>query len=135
MKPSTFLLSLITIFQFTEERFKTVEEREIEEIFNEGKNKSYVSDTKTVTIAVIEHFDIVANWHKAEKLKAYFEKIHREIKDPAGMNNDTFKNLVRDLRLYDHNLRELKEFCTYGNRFLQEQIFQNYLYCLTRVMN
>ena len=35
MKPSTFLLSLITIFQFTEERFKTVEEREIEEIFNE----------------------------------------------------------------------------------------------------
>lgn len=33
-----------------------------------------MSDTKTVTIAVIEHFDIVANWHKVEKLKAYFEK-------------------------------------------------------------
>lgn len=105
----------------TEERFKTEEEREIEEIFNEGMNKSYVSDTKIVTVAVIEHFDIVANWHKAEKLKAYFEKMHREIRDPAGMPNDVFKNLVKDLRVYDHNLRELREFCTYGNRLLTKE--------------
>ncbi|WP_333663962.1 hypothetical protein [Acinetobacter sp.] len=110
----------------TEEQFKTEQEKEIEEEFSQGwGKKQYVRDTKTVTVAVIDEYDLVAQWHEAEKLKAYFERMHREIRNPAGMPNDLFKKLIKDLRGYEHNLDELKRFCTRGNRlFTQENLMK-----------
>ncbi|CAG68982.1 MULTISPECIES: hypothetical protein [Acinetobacter] len=106
----------------TEEQFKTEQEKEIDEEFSQGwGKKQYVRDTKTVTLAVIDEYDLVAQWHEAEKLKVYFERIHREIRNPAGMPNDLFKKLIKDLKEYEHNLKELKNFCIRGNRLLTQE--------------
>ncbi|MCU4387978.1 hypothetical protein KTH40_10225 [Acinetobacter haemolyticus] len=110
----------------TEERFKTDQERELEEEVKQGYGRgTSVSDTKVVTVALIDDYDLISQWYEADKLRNYFERMHREIRDPAGMPNDVFKKLIRDLKEYDHNLTLLKSFCVRGNRLLiQENILK-----------
>lgn len=107
----------------TEEQFKTEQEKEFEEqiYLQEWGKTRIIRDTKTVTLATIDEYSLMAQWHEAEKLKTYFERIHREIRDPAGMPNDVFKKLIYDLREYEHNLAELQSYCKRGNRLLTQE--------------
>ncbi|MGK6752517.1 hypothetical protein ACKUV4_000125 [Acinetobacter baumannii] len=53
------------------------------EILSGRKN---ISDIKRVLVANIAEYDVIANWHNAEKLKDYFDRLYREIKNPNQMD-------------------------------------------------
>jgi hypothetical protein len=106
-----------------EEVHKTDEEKAIERHMKGDESSDtqrYVRDTKNILVAEIENFDVVYQWHEAEKLKDYFEKIHREIRNPVGMPDDVFKKLVKRMKDYDQNLQELRRFCVRGNKLLKK---------------
>lgn len=112
-----------TLGMIFEEVPKTDEEKEIERHMKGDESSDtqrYVRDTKKMLVAEIENFDVVYQWYEAEKLKAYFEKIHREIRNPVGMPDDAFKTLVRQLKDYEQNLQQLQRFCLHGNKLLRK---------------
>lgn len=107
-----------------EEVFKTKEEKDIERHMkgdDSSERHRYVSDTKKMLVAEIDGFDVVYQWHEAEKLKDYFEKLHREIKNPVGLPDDAFKTLIRKLKDYEQNLQMLRSYCLRGNKLFQRE--------------
>lgn len=73
--------------------FKTEEEINAE-ILSGRKN---ISDIKRVLVANIAEYDVIANWHNAEKLKDYFDRLYREIKNPNQMDGVAIKALAKSL--------------------------------------
>ncbi|RSF29379.1 hypothetical protein EGT96_18925, partial [Acinetobacter baumannii] len=101
--------------------FKTKEEINAE-ILSGRKN---ISDIKRVLVANIAEYDVIANWHNAEKLKDYFDRLYREIKNPNQMDGVAIKALAKKLRQHDQNLRELEDYIKRGNRlFIPENLIQ-----------
>ncbi|MEF0414663.1 hypothetical protein PX039_18340, partial [Acinetobacter baumannii] len=101
--------------------FKTEEEINAE-ILSGRKN---ISDIKRVLVANIAEYDVIANWHNAEKLKDYFDRLYREIKNPNQMDGVAIKALAKKLRQHDQNLRELEDYIKRGNRlFTPENLVQ-----------
>ncbi|MFX7548720.1 hypothetical protein ABTJ50_20490, partial [Acinetobacter baumannii] len=82
--------------------FKTEEEINAE-ILSGRKN---ISDIKRVLVANIAEYDVIATWHNAERLKDYFDRLYREIKNPNQMDGVAIKALAKKLRQHDQNLRE-----------------------------
>lgn len=103
-----------------QEVFKTENEMNMEIYMQAPGKKKRVSETKKVLQAEIESFEIVYQWHEAEKLKNYFDKIHNEIKNPIGIPENSFKKLIKDLRDYKNNFQELRRFCLNGNKLFQK---------------
>ena len=56
-----------------------------------------ISDIKRVLVANIAEYDVIANWHNAEKLKDYFDRLYREIKNPNQMDGVAIKALAKSL--------------------------------------
>ncbi|EMC7950719.1 hypothetical protein VXG46_001306 [Acinetobacter baumannii] len=101
--------------------FKTEEEINAE-ILSGRKN---ISDIKRVLVANIAEYDVIANWHNAERLKDYFDRLYREIKNPNQMEGVALKALAKKLRQHDQNLRELEDYIKRGNRlFVPENLIQ-----------
>ena len=87
--------------------------------------KTNISDIKRVLMGNVVDYDVIANWHNAEKLKDYFDRLYREIKNPNQLQGEAIKALAKKLRQHDQNLRELEEFCKKGNRlFTPENLIQ-----------
>ncbi|MCR4532479.1 hypothetical protein [Acinetobacter venetianus] len=87
--------------------------------------KKNILDTKSVLMGNVVNYDVIANWHNAEKLKDYFDRLYREIKNPNQLQGEAIKALAKKLRQHDQNLRELEEFCKNGNRlFTPENLIQ-----------
>lgn len=87
--------------------------------------KKNILDTKSVLMGTVVDYDVIANWHNAEKLKDYFDRLYREIKNPNQLQGEAIKALAKKLRQHDQNLRELEEFCKKGNRlFTPENLIQ-----------
>lgn len=103
------------------DEFKTKDEINAE-ILSGKKN---VIDTKRVLVGNILEYDVIAEWHSAEKLKNYFEQLYREIKNPNQLEGTAIKTLAKKMRQHDQNLRELEEYCKRGNKlFTPENIIQ-----------
>lgn len=101
--------------------FKTDEEIAAE-IYSGKKN---VSDIKRILKGNVVDYDVIANWHRAERLKDYFDRLYREIKNPNQLQGEAIKALAKKLKQHDQNLRELEEFCNKGNKlFVPENLIQ-----------
>lgn len=92
--------------------FKSEEEIAAEYLM--GKTK--VVDTKRVLMGTVVNYDVIATWYNAEKLKDYFDRLYREIKNPNQLSGQAIKALAKKLRQHDQNLRELEAFCANGNK-------------------
>lgn len=103
------------------DKFKTSDEIKAEKL----SGLKNISEIKRVLAGSIVGYDVIANWHNAEKLKDYFDRLYREIKNPNQLQSEAIKSLAKKLRQHDQNLRELEEFCKKGNRlFVSENLIQ-----------
>lgn len=80
----------------------------------------FIEPTKIVKIARVENFEIVYKTFEIEKLVKYFDEIHKKIKPPIEMKKEDRKKLVKELREYENNLYEIKNFSKKGNIFFDK---------------
>lgn len=103
------------------DKFKTVDEIKAEKLMG----KTHIRDIKRVLVGSVRDYDVIANWHNAEKAKGYFDILYRELTHPNQMSGETIKRISKKLRSHDQYLRELEEFCIKGNRlFTAENLIQ-----------
>jgi len=103
------------------DEFKTIDEIKAEKLMG----KTYIRDIKRVLVGNVRDYDVIANWHNAERAKSYFDILYRELIHPNQMSGETIKRVSKKLRSHDQYLRELEEFCIKGNRlFTVENLIQ-----------
>lgn len=103
------------------EQFKTNEEIKAERLMG----RKNISDIKRVLVGNVVDYNIIANWHNAEKAKSYFDILYKELIHPNQMSGETIKRISKKLRSHDQYLRELEEFCIKGNRlFTSKNLIQ-----------
>lgn len=103
------------------EQFKTNEEIKAERLMG----RKNISDIKRVLAGNVVDYNIIANWHNAEKAKSYFDILYKELIHPNQMSGETIKRISKKLRSHDQYLRELEEFCIKGNRlFTSKNLIQ-----------
>ncbi|HAD69755.1 hypothetical protein [Acinetobacter radioresistens] len=103
------------------DEFKTIDEIKAEKLMG----KTYIRDIKRVLVGNVRDYDVIANWHNAERAKSYFDILYRELIHPNQMSGETIKRVSKKLRSHDQYLRELEEFCIKGNRlFTAENLIQ-----------
>lgn len=94
------------------DQFKTSDEIKAEKLMG----KKNITDIKRVLVGNVVDYDVIANWHNAEKAKSYFDILYRELIHPNQMSGEAIKRISKKLRNHDQYLRELEEFCIKGNR-------------------
>lgn len=103
------------------DKFKTIDEIKAEKLMG----KTHIRDIKRVLVGSVRDYDVIANWHNAERAKGYFDILYRELIHPNQMSGETIKRISKKLRSHDQYLRELEEFCIKGNRlFTAENLIQ-----------
>lgn len=103
------------------DEFKTSDEIKAERLMG----RKNINDIKRVLVGNVVDYDVIANWHNAEKAKGYFDILYRELTHPNQMSGETIKRISKKLRNHDQYLREVEEFCVRGNRlFTPENLIQ-----------
>lgn len=103
------------------DEFKTINEIKAEKLMG----KTYIGDIKRVLVGSVRDYDVIANWHNAERAKSYFDILYREIIHPNQMSGETIKRISKKIRSHDQYLRDLEEFCIKGNKlFTAENLIQ-----------
>lgn len=103
------------------DKFKTIDEIKAEKLMG----KTHIRDIKRVLVGNVRDYDVIANWHNAERAKSYFDNLYRELIHPNQMSGETIKRISKKLRSHDQYLRELEDFCIKGNRlFTAENLIQ-----------
>ena len=103
------------------DEFKTIDEIKAERLMG----KKNIRDIKRVLVGNVVDYDVIANWHNAERAKSYFDILYRELIHPNQMSGETIKRISKKLRSHDQYLRELEEFCLKGNRlFTSKNLIQ-----------
>lgn len=103
------------------DKFKTIDEIKAEKLMG----KTHIRDIKRVLVGNVRDYDVITNWHNAERAKSYFDNLYRELIHPNQMSGETIKRISKKLRSHDQYLRELEDFCIKGNRlFTAENLIQ-----------
>lgn len=103
------------------EDFKTEEEINAEILMG----KKNIRDTKRILKGNVVGYEVIANWHNAERAKSFLETLYKELKHPNQMSGETIKRIAKKIRQHDQYLRELEEYCINGNKlFIPENLIQ-----------
>lgn len=103
------------------DEFKSIDEIKAERLMG----KTHIRDIKRVLVGNVRDYEVIANWHNAERAKSYFDILYRELIHPNQMSGENIKRISKKLRSHDQYLRELEDFCIKGNRlFTAENLIQ-----------
>lgn len=113
--------------------FKSQDEMRAERVMKEFNGRSsYISEHKTVHVATISNWDVIADWYNAEKLRDWFDVVHREIKNPDSMQPEAVKKVYKKLVNYDSSLKDLQAYCLRGNKLFQAENLSKLIVLLDR---
>lgn len=100
---------------------KTKAEMAAERYMRNGVGRNgYINEIKRELVTSIDGYEVVSRWYEAEDIKAWFERLFRDIRDPAGMSNDHFGKVIRLLKDFERKLNELRSFCSKGNALFKK---------------